>query len=92
MCLDAVNNILSVQCNLFLLNFTYFAVVSNELNAVARINFTGTEIAHLNTHFNYLISLNFANKNVLLFSMKCSHVEQVYGKESHFVCQLLCQM
>lgn len=56
---------------------TYFAVVSNELDAMARINFAGTKVARFDTHYYFIFStiareINSQTETILVF-----HVERV---------------
>lgn len=56
------------------------------MNTVPRIDFTGTKITHINTHFNCLIQFILDSKNVCYFLETLSR-GAAYGKESHSACQ-----
>lgn len=53
--------------DIYSVKIRYLAIVPNELNAVSRIDFTGTEITHVNTHFSCLINGLINSKNVYYF-------------------------
>lgn len=45
----------NAQCaGIFVRFFTHFAIVTNELNAVSGVDFTGAKITHVDTHFEWL--------------------------------------
>lgn len=72
---------------IFLLNFTHLAIVSDKMNAVSRVDLTGTKITHFNTHFNCLNDIFVDRKNVYYFYETLSR-GVAYGKESHLGCHL----
>lgn len=89
--LHRVNNVHRITINFVSFFFIYLAIVPHKLNTMARVNFTGAKITHINTHFNCLIYISFTIKMICYFFANRSHVEQrikknhIYGDSNEGV-------